>query len=212
MTSCTDGENVHETLPVEVTFDGQDCTITGPTKLAAGGNSWVYKNTSEEQFALQVWRLERGYSFQDVQSLQSELGEYVRMPSFPSWMHLEEIVYDMVEAENNFTATLNTKGEHVIVLSSIQPPATWLCGSFKVYEPVNVSRIGEEVVEALIRGLLLLSPFFAAILVTVLAALVFKVSGEKEILKKSLRVFLVAVIILYVISYCWYQVMYWSTL
>ena len=72
--------------PIVITFDGNECTVTGPTEIPTGNYPFVWNDLSEEQNSdFWVCRLLEGKTYQDVLDLQSEPGEYFPKESW--WVH-----------------------------------------------------------------------------------------------------------------------------
>jgi len=67
---------------LEVTFDGKECTYSGPTEFVTGDHSFVYEDSSDQEQVVWASRILDGYTYQDELDLQSEPGEYFDIPSF----------------------------------------------------------------------------------------------------------------------------------
>jgi hypothetical protein len=125
--------------PFDVTFDGEECTYTGPTELSMGVQKFAYKNISDrEDVDLWAYRLLDGKAFQDLLDLQSEPGEY-----FPkvSW-----IVHPRKSGEGDesnggivFTLDLDIEGEYILLAGSYGPENIWIC-----YPPIQAIEAPSE--------------------------------------------------------------------
>jgi len=119
--------------PIVVTFDGNDCTVTGPTELPTGEHSFLLKDLSGQRQVLYVSHLLDGKTFQDMLDLQSEPGEWYPKPSWvihPGRRPTERIA----EGEHLYTFVLNKEGEHSIELYASSPRSLWFCAPLKVME------------------------------------------------------------------------------
>ena len=59
---------------IEVTFDGNECTVSGPTELPIGEHSFILNDLSETNAELWVLRLRDGKTFQYLLDEQGERG------------------------------------------------------------------------------------------------------------------------------------------
>ena len=118
--------------PIVVTFDGNECTVSGPTELPTGEHSFLVKDLSGQRLLLYVSRLVDGKTFQDMLDLQSEPGEYY---SKPSWVIYPGRTSERIaEGEDLFTFSLDKEGEHAIYLFGDWPLSLWFCAPLKVME------------------------------------------------------------------------------
>ena len=110
-----------------VTFDGSECTVSGPGEVSTGKYNFVLNDISgEENVRIMVARLEEGRTFQDLINIQSEPGEdfsYGSWISIPFMFTVDHIVY---------TYYLDTPGEHAIEVGSFVPHNLWLCAPLRV--------------------------------------------------------------------------------
>jgi len=119
--------------PIVVTFDGNECTVSGPTELPTGEHSFLVKDLSGQGQYLYVSRLLDGKTFQDLLDLQSEPGEYVPKPSWVIWQGRRP-TERIAEGEHLYTFVLNKEGEHSIELYVSSPRSLWFCAPLKVIE------------------------------------------------------------------------------
>ena len=117
---------------IEVTFDGNECIVTGPTELPTGEHSFLLKDLSGQAQVLYVPHLLDGKTFQDMVDLQSEPGVYYPKPSW--CIHAEATREWIAEGEDLYTFYLNKEGEHAILLGSWYPLSLWFCAPLKVME------------------------------------------------------------------------------
>lgn len=118
----------------EVTFDGNECTVSGPTELPTGDHSFVWKDLSEENIDLWVARLLDDKTFQDLLDLQSEPGEYYPQPSWT--VHPTQLGRAWNESIGGevYTFSLNIEGEYVTLVGGYSPLSLWFCAPLKVIE------------------------------------------------------------------------------
>ncbi len=127
-TSIPPTPSLHQ--PIEVTFDGNECTVSGPTEIPTGNYPFVWNDLSEQQNTdFWVSRLLDGKTFQDLLDLQSEPGEYFPKPSWvvhsPGYYSFTAEVWVII---------LDEVGEHAIYLGGKNPLSIWHCASFQVFE------------------------------------------------------------------------------
>jgi hypothetical protein len=133
VTSCATSQSIptHTSIPptytslpptqlppvIEVTFDGTDCTVTGPTELPAGEHTFIFIDRFDRKAVLWLVNLDDGKTTQDLLDRQSEPGEAFPRPS---WIHddtQKSIESEELEGRRVDTSTwrLDIVGEHTIV-------------------------------------------------------------------------------------------------
>jgi hypothetical protein len=117
--------------PFVATFDGLECTISGPDEVPAGKYSILLKNLSDEKLALWTGLILDGHTYQDLLDLQSEPGKYYRKPD---WLIHPTNAGFRVEPNGDkvYTWLFNDPGEYVIDIGWSLPESLWFCGSFNV--------------------------------------------------------------------------------
>ena len=120
-------------MPIVVTFDGNECTVSGPTELPTGEHSFLLKDLSGQGQYLYVSRLLDGKTFQDVLDLQSEPGVYYPKPSWVVYAPRRP-TERIAEGEHVYTFILNKEGEYAIYLGTSSPSSLWFCAPLKVME------------------------------------------------------------------------------
>jgi hypothetical protein len=119
---------------IEVTFDGDECTVAGPTELPSGEHNFILKYPSEGRVDLWMSFLQDGKTYQDLLDMQSEPGEYFQEPSWVLWdPRILRGWNESVDGEV-FTFMLNKVGEHVIYVGTYSPGAIWFCAPMVVTE------------------------------------------------------------------------------
>jgi hypothetical protein len=78
---------VPQTPTFVVTFDGKECTVSGPAELLTGEYLIAYKNRSRRAIGLWVERLRDDHTFQDLLDLQSEPGALFPEQEFVTTVH-----------------------------------------------------------------------------------------------------------------------------
>jgi hypothetical protein len=137
-TPTTTSEPLPETVAeaIEVTYDGNECTVSGPTELPIGELSFVLKDLSEEMNVhLTVTRLLDGKTFQDLLDLQGEPGKFP--PQRPSWIDTPTLLgrtWNESIGGVVYTYSLNKEGEYVILVSGSSPISVWYCAPLWVIE------------------------------------------------------------------------------
>jgi len=101
--------------PIKITFDGKECTSSGPTELPTGEHSFVYKNLSEDYLSFKVGRFLEGKTYQDLLELQSEPGEYNPRVFWTAHPRVLGRTWNESTGEETFTFALNKEGVHSII-------------------------------------------------------------------------------------------------
>jgi hypothetical protein len=123
----------------EVTFDGNGCTVTGPTELPAGEHTFVFIDRSDIMRG-ELWlvNLDDGKTFQDHLDGQSEPGEWYQKPS---WAHYD---FGFTKSEyledrrvDTSTWKLDKVGEHTSYCYVNSPPKLWVAAPIIVVEALS---------------------------------------------------------------------------
>ena len=132
LTACTQTTEIPTTEPIEitfeVTFDGNGCTVSGPTEVPTGDYSFLLNNTSDRRVKLVVGQLLDGHTFQDLVDLQTEPGDTF---GIEPWMSKP---FYYTKDHKIYTVSLDEAGEHVISISVYKHLGIWLCVPFQVIE------------------------------------------------------------------------------
>ena len=115
-------------ITFEVTFDGNECTVSGPTEVPTGDYSFFLNNVSDRRVVLGVTQLLEGHTFQDMVDLQSEPGD----PFFIEYWMSKPFYY--TKDHITWTVSLDEAGEHGILISEYGHVGIWLCIPFQVIE------------------------------------------------------------------------------
>jgi len=116
------------TIDFEVTFDGNGCTVSGPTEVPIGDYSFLLNNTSDSRVKLVVGQLLDGHTFQDLVDLQTEPGDTF---GIEPWMSKP---FYYTKDHKIYFVSLDEAGEHVISISEYKHVGIWLCVPFQVIE------------------------------------------------------------------------------
>ena len=122
--------------PIVVTFDGNDCTVSGPTELPAGEHTFIFIDRSDMRGELWLVYLEDGKTFQDHLDLQSEPGEWYPKPP---WVFYDSRVSIESQESNgrrvdSSTWKLDKVGEHTILCYVPSPQMLWFAAPLMVVE------------------------------------------------------------------------------
>ena len=122
--------------PIEVTFDGDGCTVTGPTELPMGEHQFILRDLTEKNADLCVQYFIDGKTIQDYLDLQSEPGAYFEYHQ-NTWAQCA--IIRGTEGNESidgkvYTWLLNEEGEHVILVAGHSPTSVWICAPFWVLE------------------------------------------------------------------------------
>jgi len=128
-----------ESVPegIVVTFDGNVCTVSGPTELPAGDQPFVLNDLSEMNVDLWVSRLNDGKTLQDLLDEQSEPG--VWWPK-PSWVEYSRHTGGPWKNANGvgeiWTYFVEKEGDYFVYVGkdTAQTKSLWVCAPLKVIE------------------------------------------------------------------------------
>ena len=119
---------------IEVTFDGNECTVSGPTELPIGEHSFFFKDLSGQNQVLYVSHLLDGHTFQDLLDLQSEPGEYYPRPGWAVHARNLGIEWNESVGAQVYTFSIDYDGEHSIHIGRYSPDSLWFCAPLEVIE------------------------------------------------------------------------------
>ena len=136
LTACTQATEVPiatkipatHTIDFEVTFDGNGCTVSGPTEVPIGDYSFLLNNVSGRGVKLIVTQLLDGHTFQDLVDLQTEPGDIF---GIEPWMSQP---FKYTKDRKIYTVSLDEAGEHGIAIGTNNHVGIWLCVPFQVIE------------------------------------------------------------------------------
>jgi hypothetical protein len=125
--------------PIEVTFDGKRCIVTGPTELPVGEHQFVFRDLVENNADsfhadLYVQNYSDGKTLQDYLDYQGEPGKYFKDPPWAIRVVKRGIEWNESIEGKIYTFLLNEAGEHVIVMLENSPLGVWICAPFWVIE------------------------------------------------------------------------------
>jgi len=121
---------------IEVTFDGNGCTVTGPSELLPGEHTFTFIEQSEWEAELWLVYLDEGKTIQDLNDLQSKPGEWHPKPV---WVHYDSVVNreskEMGDGRiDTETWRLNRVGEHIILCYVDHPRLIWNAAPIMIVE------------------------------------------------------------------------------
>ena len=125
----------------EIKYSGDDCKVTGPTKVSAGEHTFKFIQSSDLKGELYLIYLRDGKTFQDLLDGQSEPGEWYQRPSWYDYDTRVSFEYETVEDNRVIIATikLDKVGEHAIICIVRLPQK-----QFWLVAPVTVEEISSE--------------------------------------------------------------------
>ncbi len=121
---------------IEVIFDGNDCTVTGPTELPAGDHTFIFIDRSDMKGELWLVNLDDGKTTQDLLDGQSEPGNWYPAPSWLDYDSQQSNKSEELEGRRVDTSTwkLDKVGEHTIVCYVASPQMIWFPASLMIIE------------------------------------------------------------------------------
>jgi hypothetical protein len=105
VTACSSGDD-----DIRVTFDGNECTMRGPSEIPAGEYQFIWEDKSDLYPALYVGLIHEGHTYQDLLDRQGTPGKYVTKPS---WVERQKRVLKAAPeglGDSEYTATYSLKG------------------------------------------------------------------------------------------------------
>ena len=130
----TDLRETHAPMPsyyeFEVTFDGRQCSVIGPSETTTGSRMFLFTNNSGKRAILYVCRLEAGKSWNDVLDYIGEPGSDV--PEV-GWCRKTVGTLEGTEERSYAKAFSFQEGEYCILCEQTEDPAgIWPGSSFNV--------------------------------------------------------------------------------
>ena len=121
MTACASGDEM-----IEVTWDGNECTVTGPTELPVGNHSFALIDLSDQEVVLDVIILLEGKTLQDALDEQGEPGRWWQRPDWAvhasQWMGPPKIDENGREV---WTYVLDKEGDYIIIVGTYPVENMW---------------------------------------------------------------------------------------
>lgn len=121
----------------EVTWDGNECVVTGPSVVPVGYHEFIWRDLTGHGYGLAVRYLHDGYTYQDLLDVQGGPG---KMFSRPSWVEEIDGRYkrdDTIGAEV-LTYHLNRGGNYDIHFWDTN--SLWVCGGLTALDEVASDR------------------------------------------------------------------------
>jgi hypothetical protein len=126
--------------PIEVAFDGNDCTVAGPTELPAGEHIFIFIDGGDRGAELYLLRLADYKNTQDLRDGQSEPGEWYPKPP---WVYYDtKVSVDSQESNGRRVDTstwrLDRIGEHTIACwVPSEPQMIWFPAALMIVEAIS---------------------------------------------------------------------------
>jgi ABC-type transport system substrate-binding protein len=120
--------------PIEVTYDGKGCTVTGPTELPMGEHQFIFRDLTEKNADLYVEYFSEGKTFQDYLDLQSKPGEYVNYQPWAQQAIKRGTEWNESIDGKVYTYLLNEEAEHIILIGENWSRNVWFCAPLWVIE------------------------------------------------------------------------------
>ena len=124
---------------IEVTFDGNECTVSGPTELPMGDHSFVLNDLSEMNAELWVLRLLDGKTFQDLLDERGEPGMWWPQPGWVGYARHAGGPLKNANGGEVWTYLVDIEGDYVIMVGEYTPASKriWFCPPLKVIETLS---------------------------------------------------------------------------
>ena len=111
----------------EVTFDGTECTVNGPSEVPRGVYYFIFNDESDKNLEIWLNQILEGKTFEDLVDWQEEPGVYLPPPT---WIIHPKRTYSF-EAETSIFY-LDQVGDYAILVGSLQN--LYFCEPFRVVE------------------------------------------------------------------------------
>ena len=118
----------------EVTYDGNECTVSGPSESLTGRHLFFLNDLSDKEVYLWVGRLLEGKTVQDLLDEQGEPGMWWPKPSW--FFYTDGSSWINENGRKVWKYMLNEEGEHVIYVGVYLPDTKnlWFCAQTFVIE------------------------------------------------------------------------------
>ena len=107
--------------PLTVTYDGNECTLSGPTQVSLGNFTVINDNQTETSYEIYIKYLSAGKTNQDFVALQDEPGT---MFDVPDWA---EMVRYSFAGKDEMIFLFESPGEHAVFLGGTDSYFMWIC-------------------------------------------------------------------------------------
>jgi hypothetical protein len=130
---------------MEVTFQGNGCTVSGPDELKTGENQFVLINLSDEDnLSLLAEPLLEGHTYQDLVEWAGESGIEISESGsdWPDWVGFDNsrlVAYEKDEStgEEIYTFDLKKEGPYYITVINNSTSIFYPCAALKVVEATS---------------------------------------------------------------------------
>lgn len=125
---------------IEVTFDGNECTVAGPTEVPPGDHAFVLTDVSDLGAVLFARVMVDGHTYQDALDAEEEAGGPGSYWLRPSWaadapVDLDPPEIDLADNQQLLASTLFAGNHFVALYTTTGPELIWLCAPLDVVEP-----------------------------------------------------------------------------
>ena len=117
------------TAEIVVTFDGEECTVSGPSVLSTGSHSFILNDLSDKKVDLWIGRLLEGKTVQDLFDEQGEPSVWWPKPNW--FYYTQQIGTEWINDNGGevWTYSLNEEAEYVIYVGIYKKDTKnlWFC-------------------------------------------------------------------------------------
>ena len=119
----------------EVTFDGNECTLSGPTEIPTGEYRIPLNDQGHGGMYVWIGRVLEGRTWQDALDLQEYPSQWVPAPDWTTKAKITFHEYDAEIDRTLFTYEFEEAGEYQVWLENKSAMKLWPCAPFTVFGP-----------------------------------------------------------------------------
>lgn len=126
---------------IVVTFDGNECTVSGPSELAVGVQPFIFINSTEKTLSFNVNQLLDGHTYQDLVDRINQQGSKLDSggADTPEWFSMDVVVFvgiekDETTGDETISLRIKKEGDYAIYLYDALQQTIYLCGPLTMVE------------------------------------------------------------------------------
>ena len=132
---------------LNVSFDGDECVLSGPSDLETGAHLITVENSSENQGWMRICRGDKGYVWQDILDFDFSDDEDIDTElEWPPWCQGFP-ASSVASADSNqvvYEYKLTHEGQYFVVWEQNEPDAVWPCAPLTVQDAAVVNNPDDD--------------------------------------------------------------------